>query len=79
MFKIRFSNGDSPVAFLEYEECIRFLERKYPDLELGHDGDLSDKADRTLVWENEQDSINDNGANAVASITNDTKTVCDLY
>jgi hypothetical protein len=79
MFKITFSNGDSPVSFLEYEECIRFLERKYPDLELGHDGDLSDKGDRTLVWENEQDSINDAGANAVASITNDTKTVCDLY
>lgn len=33
-----------------------------------HDGDLTDGGNRTLVWATEEDSIDDDGARAVASI-----------
>lgn len=35
---------------------------------VGHDGDLSDHGDRTLIWADEASSINDDGANAIGSI-----------
>lgn len=41
---------------------------KWPDGEMGHDGDLRDGGDRTLIWASEEDSVDDDGARAVASI-----------
>lgn len=41
---------------------------RYPHAEIGHDGDLSDGGERTLVWETPQDADNDSGALAVAEI-----------
>jgi hypothetical protein len=35
---------------------------------VGHAGDLADGGDRTLVWSTEDDSQNDHGVNAIASI-----------
>lgn len=35
---------------------------------VGHDGDLSECGDRTLIWASEEESEDDAGANAIGSI-----------
>jgi len=68
MYEISYSNGQPKVTTETYDEAIGILQSEYPDLEYGHDGDLSDGGDRTLAWACEEDSVNDAGQNAVASI-----------
>lgn len=69
MYKINFSNGDSSAIYEDYDKAIEAIRELYGnDVEIGHDGDLSDGGDRTLIWENEEDSLNDSGYKAVASI-----------
>lgn len=69
MYKINFSNGDSSAIYEDYDKAIEAIRKLYGnDVEIGHDGDLSDGGDRTLIWENEEDSLNDSGYKAVASI-----------
>jgi hypothetical protein len=70
MYKINFSNGDSSAFYADYDTAIEAILEIYGnDVEIGHDGDLSDGGDRTLIWDNEEDSLNDSGYKAVASIT----------
>ena len=68
MYAISYSNGQPKVTTETYDEAIEILQAEYPDLEYGHDGDLSDGGDRTLCWADEASSVNDDGGNAVASI-----------
>jgi hypothetical protein len=68
MYEINYTNGQASEDFPSLDACIDRLTEQYPDLEYGHDGDLSNGGDRTLVWANYSDSLNDDGANAVASI-----------
>lgn len=35
---------------------------------VGHDGDLSDGGDKTLIWADEESAADDPGANAIGSI-----------
>lgn len=35
---------------------------------VGHDGDIIDGGDKTLVWSDEDSSLDDAGANAIGSI-----------
>jgi len=70
MYEIRFTNGESTALYTTYEEACEILQEIYgEDIVTGHDGDLSTGGDRTLVWENEKDAYNDDGKNAVASIS----------
>lgn len=70
MYEIRFANGDKPALYTTYEDACEVLQELYgEDIVIGHDGDLSNGGDRTLVWENEKDAYNDDGKNAVASIS----------
>jgi hypothetical protein len=70
MYEISFSNGDKPAFYTNYEEACGVLQEIYgEDIVIGHDGDLENGGDRTLVWENEKDSENDDGKNAIASIS----------
>jgi hypothetical protein len=70
MYEISFANGDKPAFYTNYEEACGILQELYgDDIVIGHDGDLSTGGDRTLVWENEKDSENDSGKNAIASIS----------
>jgi hypothetical protein len=70
MYQISFANGDSTALYTTYEEACGILQELYgDDIVIGHDGDLSTGGDRTLVWENEKDAYNDDGKNAVASIS----------
>ena len=67
-FEVKFTNGVTD-TFETLDAAKASVHLLYPDAEIGHDGDLDDYGDRTLCWENEQDSVNDDGQKAVASIT----------
>lgn len=54
--------------FDNYDAAVDAIEAQYEDAEIGHSGDLQDGGDRTLCWADEANSVNDDGANAVASI-----------
>jgi hypothetical protein len=56
-----------------YTDALETCEAEWgEDVEIGHDGDLTDGGDRTLVWRDEASSIDDDGAHAVASIVRAT-------
>ena len=67
MFTINYSHGRK-AEYHTFGRCIEVLTEEYPELEYGHAGDLSEDGERTLCWECEADSVNDDGANAIASI-----------
>lgn len=66
-YEISYSDGRTDTADT-YEAAIEIIEAEYPDAVIGHDGDLSDRGDRTLCWADESSIANDDGANAVATI-----------
>lgn len=66
-YRIDYTDGRTADADT-YDEAIEILEAEYPDLEYGHDGDLTEGGTRTLCWACEDDAQNDDGARAVASI-----------
>jgi len=68
MLKITWTAGYANDVCDNYEDCLVEIEKVYPDYWAGHDGDLSDGGDRTLVWASEADSVDDDGQLAVASI-----------
>lgn len=68
MFAIHFADGRVIGGFESTQACLDKIERGYPNYWAGHDGDLSEGGDRTLVWANEDASLNDDGKHAIASI-----------
>ena len=52
-----------------WEGVVRWIRERYPTAGIGHDGDMEDGGTRTLCWANADDADNDDGANAIASIT----------
>lgn len=66
-YEIRYSDGRR-TEHDTYESAKDEILARWPDAEIGHDGDLSDGGKRTLCWSSEEESIDDNGARAVASI-----------
>lgn len=67
MYKISYTDGREDSAET-YDAAKAIIVGEYPDAEIGHDGDLEGFGDRTLCWASEEDSVDDDGANAVASI-----------
>ena len=67
MYIISYTDGREDTAET-YEGAQAAVLARYPDAEIGHDGDLDGGGDRTLCWATEEDSVNDDGARAVASI-----------
>lgn len=67
-YTISWSNGRTDTADT-YEAAKELVRAEYPDAEIGHDGDLDGFGDRTLCWEDEEHSTDDDGARAIASIT----------
>lgn len=68
-YHITYTSGvwpDNTVA--TYDDAICLLADRWPELKYGHDGDLTSGGDRTLVWATESDSVDDDGARAVAVI-----------
>ena len=67
--QVTISYTDGRIAdFDSYDAAVGAIEAQYEDAEIGHDGDLTDGGDRTLCWADNASSINDDGANAVATI-----------
>lgn len=65
---INYTDGRPDTEHDDYDAAIEHLICEFPGCEYGHDGDLTDGGDRTLVWADEESSINDDGGKAVASI-----------
>ena len=55
-------------AVATYEAAEALIYDRYPDAEIGHAGDLSEGGDRTLAWASHEDSVDDDGRQAVGSI-----------
>lgn len=68
MFQIHYTDGSVSKIYNTTAECVHEVQSIWPDAWCGHDGDLEEGGDRTLVWRNEADSEDDDGAHAVASI-----------
>lgn len=73
MYAIHYSNGHVSRGLESTQACLDEIEQLHPDYWAGHDGDLEEGGDRTLVWACEADSIDDDGARAVASIRRETR------
>ena len=69
MYTIQCSNGQRMTGYESYEAAVEACRAEWgEDCSIGHDGDLADGGDRTLVWADEASSVDDDGARAVASI-----------
>lgn len=67
-YKISYTNGERADSFDTLEEAKSAILARWPDAKIGHDGDLEGFGDRTLFWENEEASTEDDGAFALGSI-----------
>jgi len=67
-YTISYSDGRTDHGYESEEVAREAVRTRYPEAEIGHDGDLADGGDRTLCWATEEDSVDDDGARAVASI-----------
>lgn len=67
-YSIHYADGRIERGYDTTQDCLDAIEESYPDYYAGHDGDLSEGGDRTLVWACEAHSENDDGARAIASI-----------
>jgi hypothetical protein len=67
-YEITYANGADASFVATYEDALCVIADRWPDAEVGHDGDLTSGGDRTLVWATEADAVNDDGARAVACI-----------
>lgn len=67
-YTINYSNGSKSTGLESYEAAKAEVLAEYPEAEIGHDGDLDGFGSRTLCWASEEDSIDDDGARAVATI-----------
>ena len=61
--------GGNTIDFRSIKEAKAWIRRTWPDAVIGHDGDLDDGGDRTFCWRDDDSAVNDDGANAVATIT----------
>lgn len=67
-FTISYTNGERDDSYDTYEAAKEAILARWPDAEIGHDGDLDGFGDRTLFWEDEEASMDDDGARALGSI-----------
>ena len=67
MYEISYANGNGTLAST-YKVAIAAIKADYPSAVIGHDGDLSDGGDRTFCWSDDAAAVNDDGANAIATI-----------
>lgn len=67
-YRVVYADGRTVGGFETTQACLDAIGRHYPNYWAGHDGDLSEGGDRTLVWATEDDSLDDDGERAIASI-----------
>jgi hypothetical protein len=61
--------GGNTIDFASMKAAKAFILKAWPSAVIGHDGDLSDGGDRTFCWRDDASAVNDDGANAIATIT----------
>lgn len=66
-YEIQWLDGSTD-EYDTYDQATAAVAARFPDAEIGHDGDLSDGGDRTLCWADEEASIDDDGQTAIAVI-----------
>lgn len=66
-YRIDYSHGIS-TWHQTYDDAVAAIRSVYTDPEIGHDGDITDGGERTLVWRDLESSDDDDGARAVATI-----------
>lgn len=64
--KIKYSDGKT-IQVSNEDEARQIIDKQYPDAFYGECEALG-YCDRTLVWENEQESQNNDGSNAICEI-----------
>lgn len=62
IYKINYTNGDPSEEATDLSAAYAGLQEEFPGCH------IEDCGDRWLVWETEEDSLNDDGAKAVAEI-----------
>jgi len=67
-YEIRYPNGRIDAGYDTIADAAAALRSEYPELEYGHDGDLDDHGERTLCWASLDESEDDDGSSAIASI-----------
>ena len=72
-YRIELADGRTPPECrdMTYAEALDWIESRYPDADIGHDGDLAEHGDRTLFWASTEDAKDDSGARAVGAILPD--------
>lgn len=70
-YTIKFASGGREETYPTYEAAKDAVLKIWPEAEIGHSGDLDDGGNVTRCWRNEQESIDDSGYAAVASIYRD--------
>ena len=78
MFEIKYGNGQAPEYYRTLAECMRRVEEQWPEFDAYyrdsgkyhtfHDSIPEHKGD-LLIWKSEDDSFDDDGSRAVASIS----------
>ena len=69
-YKITHSHGQTETGIDTYEEALERVRAVYgADCEIGHDGDIEDGGERTLVWGSAKIAQDDDGSRACAKIT----------
>ena len=58
----------SYAVYSGYAEALGAILTEHPGAAVGHDGDLLNGGDRTLVWADETAAAGDDGAHAIAAI-----------
>jgi hypothetical protein len=61
--------GGDVVTASTWEGVVRWIRQRYPNAEIGHDGDMEEGGTRTLCWADADDAANYVVAKAIASIT----------
>jgi len=68
MYILEIASGGTTTEYETYDDAEAAAYRRWPDGVVGHDGDISEGGDRTLVWATEADSVDDPGTRASATI-----------
>ena len=59
---------DRVVTASTWEGVVRWIRQRYPNAEIGHDGDMEEGGTRTLCWADADDANNYVVAKAIARI-----------
>ncbi len=71
MYCIQVLSSERVITAATWEAAVGWLRERYPNAEIGHDGDMEDGGDCTMCWmqTEEQAAAGEGEGTAIASIT----------